>query len=49
MEKGIIIKLPKIRDKTECNNWRGITPLPTISKYFQELSWTEDNTKLMQT
>nr|XP_034311369.1 uncharacterized protein LOC117684225 [Crassostrea gigas] len=33
-KSGIIIKLPKRGDKTECNNWRGITLLPTISKVF---------------
>lgn len=33
-KSGIIIKLPKKGDKTECNNWRGITLLPTISKVF---------------
>lgn len=30
MEKGNISKLQKIGDKTEYNNWRGITLLPTI-------------------
>ena len=32
--KGLIIKLAKKGDKKDCNNWRGITLLPTISKIF---------------
>uniref|UniRef100_A0A0L8GYX4 Reverse transcriptase domain-containing protein n=1 Tax=Octopus bimaculoides TaxID=37653 RepID=A0A0L8GYX4_OCTBM len=24
-EKGLIVKLPKKGDATDCNNWRGIT------------------------
>lgn len=48
MEKEIISKLQKIGDKTEYNSWRGITLLPTINIFFQELYRTEGNTKLMQ-
>ena len=31
---GLIIKVPKKGDLTDCNNWRGITLLPVISKIF---------------
>jgi len=31
-KQGLIIKLPKKRDLTECRNWRGITLLNTICK-----------------
>lgn len=47
MEKLTFTKLLKIGDKIEYKNWRRITPLPTISNFFQELFWTEGNTKLM--
>ena len=30
--KGLIIKLPKKGDKTECTNWRGVTLLSVPSK-----------------
>jgi sorting nexin-29 len=33
-ETGLIIKLPKKGDLSDCNNWRGITLLPTTMKVF---------------
>ena len=32
--KGLIVKLPKKGDKTECTNWRGVTLLSVPSKIF---------------
>ena len=32
VKQGLIIKLPKKGDLTECSNWRGITLLNTIGK-----------------
>ena len=32
--KGLIVKLPKKGDLTNCNNWRGITLLAVVSKVF---------------
>ena len=31
-QRGLIVKLPKKGDLTECNNWRGITLMVTCSK-----------------
>ena len=31
-KKGIIVKLPKIGNLTDCNNWRGITLLSVPGK-----------------
>ena len=31
-KKGIIVKLPKKGDLSECKNWRGVTLLPVMSK-----------------
>ena len=30
--KGLIVKLPKKGDLTNCGNWRGITLMPTVAK-----------------
>jgi hypothetical protein len=35
--KGIIIKLPKKGDLTNCNNWRGIIPLSSSSKILSRI------------
>jgi hypothetical protein len=35
--KGIIIKLPKKGDLTNCNDWRGITLLSSSSKIFSRI------------
>ena len=35
--KGLIVKLPKKGDKTECTNWRGVTLLSVPSKTFCEI------------
>jgi hypothetical protein len=35
--KGILIKLPKKRDLSNCNNWRGIALLPIVSKVFSRI------------
>ena len=32
--KGLIVKLPKRGDLTECDNWRRITLMPVIMKLF---------------
>ena len=34
---GLIIKLPKKGDLTDCNNWRGITLLPLTCKIFSRI------------
>jgi hypothetical protein len=36
-KKGIIIKLPKKGDLTNCNNWRGITLLSSSSKILPRI------------
>lgn len=35
--QGVLIKLPKKGDLTDCNNWRGITLLPTCSKILSKI------------
>jgi hypothetical protein len=37
MKDGIIIKLPKKGDLTQCNNWRGICVLPIASKIIARI------------
>jgi hypothetical protein len=32
MEKGLLVKIPKKGDITQCNNWRGLTLLSVRSK-----------------
>jgi len=32
LETGLIVKLPKKGDLTECNNWRGITLMVVAAK-----------------
>ncbi|PIK36057.1 hypothetical protein BSL78_27122 [Apostichopus japonicus] len=32
--KGLIVKIPKKGDLTDCSNWRGVTLLPVMSKIF---------------
>ena len=36
-KKGVIVKLPKKGDLTDCNNWRGITLLSLTSKVFNRI------------
>jgi hypothetical protein len=36
-EKGLIIKIPKKGDLSNCNNWRGITLLSTPSKVLTRI------------
>jgi hypothetical protein len=36
-KKGMIVKLPKKGDTTNCNNWRGITFLSVASKVFSSI------------
>jgi hypothetical protein len=36
-KKGMIVKLPKKGDTTNCNNWRGITLLSVPSKVFSRI------------
>ena len=31
-KRGLIIKVPKKGNLRECKNWRGVTPLPVVSK-----------------
>ena len=33
-KKGLIVKILKKGDFRDCNNWRGVTLLPVISKIF---------------
>ena len=33
-KKGLIVKIFKKGDLLDCNNWRGVTLLPVISKIF---------------
>jgi len=33
-KKGLIVKIFKKGDLRDCNNWRGVTLLPIISKVF---------------
>ena len=33
-KKGLVIKVFKKGDLSECNNWRGVTLLPVINKIF---------------
>ncbi|KAL9968248.1 hypothetical protein ACROYT_G026600 [Oculina patagonica] len=35
--KGLIVKIPKKGDTTECTNWRGITLLSVVSKAFDSV------------
>lgn len=39
-KEGLIIKLPKKGNLTECNNWRGITLLNTINKIIAKIVQT---------
>ena len=32
MERGVIIKIPRKGNLRECENWRGVTLLPVVSK-----------------
>ena len=36
-KEGIIIKVPKKGDLSQCKNWRGITLLAVISKIFNKI------------
>ncbi|XP_029646514.1 uncharacterized protein LOC115220485 [Octopus sinensis] len=36
-KKGLIVKLPKKGDASDCNNWRGITPLSITSNIFTHI------------
>lgn len=36
-KEAIIVKLPKKGDRKKCNNWRGISLLPTVSKIFTQV------------
>ncbi|KAL9960159.1 hypothetical protein ACROYT_G033572 [Oculina patagonica] len=38
--KGLIVKIPKKGDTTECTNWRGITLLSVVSKVFTRIILT---------
>jgi len=42
-KKGILIKLPKKGDLTNCNNWRGITLLSSPSKILSRIKGYTDN------
>ena len=33
-KKGLVVKVFKKGDLSECNNWRGVTLLPVINKIF---------------
>ena len=33
-KKGLVVKIFKKGDLSECNNWRGVTLLPVINKIF---------------
>jgi hypothetical protein len=37
LKEGIIIKVPKKADLSQCRNWRGITLLVVISKMFNKI------------
>jgi hypothetical protein len=43
-KEGIIIKVPKKGDLSQCRNWWGITPLVVISKIFNKtvLEWIKN-------
>lgn len=36
-KEGLLIKLPKKGNRTDCNNWRGITLLSTVSKVLSKI------------
>lgn len=36
-KNGIIVKIPKKGNLTECNNWRGICVLPTVTKIITKI------------
>jgi hypothetical protein len=42
-KKGMLIKLPKKRNLTNCNNWRGITLLSSPSKILTRIKGYTDN------
>ena len=35
-QRGLIVKLPKKDDPTECNNWRGKTLMVVAAKFWAE-------------
>jgi len=39
-EEGLIIKIPKKADLSNCNNWRGVTLLSTPSKILTKIQNT---------
>lgn len=43
---GILIKLPKKGDQTQCCNWRGITLLSTVSKILSRIMLERMKSKL---
>jgi hypothetical protein len=45
-KQGLIIKLPKKDDLTECHNWRGITLLNTICKILATIIYKRLKEKL---
>lgn len=36
-KRSVIVKLPKKGDRGKCNNWRGISLIPTVMKIFNNI------------